>query len=144
MTKRFFLAQNRLLISLPGYEASPSTPFEGISFDSDTPFGGLVLTRGMVNDTSPVAQNNNLRTYDTTFDFACPGLRTGYSTLLFLTYDSADTTDGRQSISDLTLIEATYVNATTLRVKRPREVGDTYTRFANFAGNPLYFMVLAS
>ncbi|NDW04081.1 hypothetical protein [Jiella pacifica] len=144
MTRRLYLAQNRMVISLPGYEAGPATPFEGVSFDSDTAFGGLILSRGVVVDTSPIADDNPLRTNDVLFDMPCPNLRPGYSTILFLTYTSPDLIDDRQGIRPQLLMEASYLDPLTLRIKRTRNVGDTYSRFVEFNGNDMYFMVLAS
>ncbi|WP_139802656.1 hypothetical protein [Aurantimonas sp. 22II-16-19i] len=133
-----------MVISLPGYEAGPNTPLEGVSFDSDTPLGGLVLARGIVVDTSSIAQDNIGRTYETTFDLSCPNLRAGYGTFLFLTYTAPDTADGRQGISVGFLLEAQYLDDATLRIKRQRYLNDIYWRFADYSGNDVRFMVLAS
>ena len=148
MTKRFFLAQNRLLISLPGYEASPSTPFSGMSFDSDGTFGGLILGRGVFVDPSPIYDDNPALTLDPHLDLACPNLRTGYSVLLLLIYISVDSAEGAQVHFDYRFIEGQYLNATTLRVLRLGGQDGVYSRYADSAGyseqRPRYFMVIAA
>lgn len=152
MTRRLFLAQNRLLISLPGYEASHSTPFEGMSFDSDTPFGALVLAKGAFIDPATPYNGNQGLTQNPYLDMICPGLRTGYNMLLLLRFTSGPSAlEGSLTLTNSVLQEGIYLNSTTMRLTRYEIENGLYARTQPIADpdNPddlraWYYMILVS
>ncbi|MBB4000975.1 hypothetical protein [Aurantimonas endophytica] len=76
MTRGVYIAPDRIVLSLAGFEAGPATPMDGKLFDSAWPSTALVLARGLYIDPTPSNGPPNYPAYTTASSLHVIGIPT--------------------------------------------------------------------
>jgi hypothetical protein len=117
MARRLFLNSEMAVISLPGYDAGPSTPEIGKSFDSRWPFAGLVLGEGYYNDPAPADAVAERTASSAPMILTVAGLRSGYTHYIALFFPAQGAVSGQ-----VTIARGYLASPTTISIPRQRFV----------------------